>query len=131
MKLLRSILALACSTGVPALTQLPLTLQQTIPLPGVQGRFDHFALDDAHHALFAAAAGNHTLEVIDLVSGKVVESLKGLGKPHGVVWVAATGRLFVANGDKAELAIFAGSPLVRIKTIALSDDADDMVYNPA
>ncbi len=106
-----------------------LTLKRTIQLPGVLGKFDHFALDRGGNRLFASATGAHAVEVIDLASGKVVDSLGGLGKPHGVAWIADTGRLFVADGAKGELDIFAGSPLKRVATIPLSEDADDMAYD--
>jgi len=46
-----------------------LKLTQTIPLPGVKGRFDHFAIDPAGKRLFVAALGNNTLEVVDLAAG--------------------------------------------------------------
>ena len=46
-----------------------LKLTQTIPLPGVKGRFDHFAIDTAGQRLFLAALGNNTLEVVDLAAG--------------------------------------------------------------
>jgi hypothetical protein len=41
-------------------------LKQTIPLPGVEGRIDHFALDSAGDRLFVCALGNNTVEVLDL-----------------------------------------------------------------
>jgi chromate transporter len=44
----------------------PLRLVQTIPLPGVQGRIDHLAVDVAGQRLFVAALGNNTVEVVDL-----------------------------------------------------------------
>jgi hypothetical protein len=106
-----------------------LTLKRTITLKGVTGKFDHFALDHAGNRLFASAAGPHAVEVIDLASGAIVETLPDIGKPHGVAWVAETGRLFVADGAKGTLDIFAGSPLKPVATIALSEDADDMVYD--
>lgn len=106
-----------------------LNLQRTISLPGVHGKFDHFAMDESGKRLFAAATGNQSVEVIDLTTDKVVESLRGLGKPHGLVWLPKAGYLFVADGGKSELDVFAGSPLKRIKTIPLSEDADDMVYD--
>jgi hypothetical protein len=114
-----------------ALTQTaaPLVLERKIVLPGVKGKFDHFAIDEAGNRLFAAATGNKSVEVIDLASGKTTQSLTGMGKPHGLVWVAATGRLFVADGEKAELTVFEGEPLRRLKSIKLSEDADDMVYD--
>ncbi len=106
-------------------------LERTIPLVGVAGKFDHFAIDQNGDRLFAAATGNQSVEVVDLAAGKVVESLKGLGKPHGLAWVPETGRLFVADGGKAELAVFQGWPLKLVKTLPLSEDADDMVYDGA
>ena len=109
----------------------PLSLQRTIVLSGVTGKFDHFAIDESGNRLFAAATGNHTVEVVDLRTGQVVESLSQLGKPHGVAWVGAMRRLFVADGAKGELDVFEGSPLMLAKKIKLSEDADDMVYDAA
>jgi DNA-binding beta-propeller fold protein YncE len=112
-----------------AQTAPSLTLQRTLALPGVTGKFDHFAYDSVGNRLFAAAAGNHSVEVIDLSSGKVVESLTGLGKPHGLAWIGETRRLFASDGVQGDLKIYDGAPLKPLKSIALSDDADDMVYD--
>jgi hypothetical protein len=40
-------------------------LKQTIALPGVEGRIDHFALDASGKRLFVCALGNNTVEVLD------------------------------------------------------------------
>jgi hypothetical protein len=121
--------------GAPILqSQAPapgLKLRQTITLDGVKGKFDHFAMDEEGNRLFAAAPGNQSVEVIDLAAGKVVDSLKGFVKPHGLAWIASTRTLFVSDGGKGELAIYSGSPLKRVKTVSLSEDADDMVYDQA
>jgi YVTN family beta-propeller protein len=50
----------------------------------VQGKFDHLAIDIKGNRLFIAATGNHSVEVIDLKSNKVQQSIVGLGKPHGL-----------------------------------------------
>lgn len=118
---------LAANAQSPSL----LTLTRTIPLPGVSGKFDHFAIDLESHRLFAAATGNHSVEVIDLKTDKVDQSLGGLGKPHGLAWVPATGSLYVADGALGELRVYKGSPLALAGKIKLSDDADDMVYDDA
>jgi hypothetical protein len=47
----------------------PLMVLETIPLAGVAGKFDHFAYDRSANRLFAAATGNHTVEVIDVPAG--------------------------------------------------------------
>ncbi len=109
----------------------PLTLQKTIPLPGVTGRFDHLAIDTAGNRLFIAAPGNHSVEVVELTTNKIKQSITGLGKPHGLAWVAATGSLYVADGALGELRLYKGTPLALAGKIKLSDDADDMVYDDA
>lgn len=106
-----------------------LVLAKTITLPGIQGKFDHFAVDEAGNRLFVAATGSKSLQVVDLTSGNVIQSLTGLGKPHGLAWIASSGDLYLADGEKATLEIFHGTPLVLVKTLPLSEDADDMVYD--
>jgi DNA-binding beta-propeller fold protein YncE len=115
--------------AVQAQTGAPLTLSKSIPLPGVVGGFDHFAIDLSGDILFAAAKNNHTVEVVDLKTGKVVQTITGFGKPHGVAWVPETSRLYVADGKLAQLQAYQGNPLAVLATLKLSDDADDMVYD--
>src|SRR5216117_1751829 len=57
----------------------PLQLKQTIALPGVEGRIDHFALDASGERLFVCALGNNTVEVLDLRKGERIRSITGLG----------------------------------------------------
>jgi hypothetical protein len=134
MSILNKAAALLCLSAPIILSQTAasgLKIQQTITLNGVKGKFDHFAMDEEGKRLFAASTGNQSVEVIDLAAGKVVDSLKGLGKPHGLAWIAGTNTLFVSDGGKGELAVYSGSPLKRVKTLSLSEDADDMVYDQA
>lgn len=107
----------------------PLRLQRTIALPEGTAKFDHFAIDLQANRLFIAATGDHSVEVVDLNSGKLTERLTGLGKPHGLAWVPTAGALYAADGAQADLKMFEGSPLSRSKSLKLSDDADDMVYD--
>jgi DNA-binding beta-propeller fold protein YncE len=124
---------LFCLAGLAVLARAEsgatLTLVKTIALPSVAGRFDHFAFDPADGRLFVAATGNHSVEVVSVKTGKRIETIAGLGKPHGLAWVADQGKLFVADGSLAALKVYTGSPLKEVATLALSDDADDMVYD--
>jgi hypothetical protein len=124
-------LSLFLAANVAAGAQSPSTLQlsRSIPLPGVTGRFDHFAVDLAGQRLFVAATSNHSVEAIDLKTDKVEQSIAGLGKPHGLAWIAATSSLYVADGALGELRVYKGAPLALAGKIKLSDDADDMVYD--
>src|SRR5215472_2855854 len=52
-----------------------LTFVGSIPLANVNGRMDHMSVDLTGERLFSAAFDHHTLEVIDLKTGKQVRSL--------------------------------------------------------
>ncbi|MGA3372211.1 MAG: histidine-type phosphatase [Terracidiphilus sp.] len=131
MRILLTLCLLVCCAVSHAQSPAPLSLSRTIPLPGVSGRFDHLAIDAAGNRLFIAATGNHSVEVINLTTDKVEQSITGLGKPHGLAWIAATGSLYVADGSLGELRVYSGTPLALAGKIKLSDDADDMVYDEA
>jgi DNA-binding beta-propeller fold protein YncE len=131
MRAVTLFLVFGCSLAATSQTSRPLTLSKTIPLSGVNGKFDHFAVDLAGRRLFAAATGNHSVEVIDLKAAKVQQSITGLGKPHGLAWAPDTGSLYVSDGALAELRVYKGEPFALAGTIKLSDDADDMVYDAA
>jgi len=127
MKILYS-LFLACALSQ---AQKPFVIDRTIPLNSVSGKFDHLAIDTVRERLFVAATGNHSVEVVNLKTNKIEQSISGLGKPHGLVWVDASSSLYVADGALAELRVYKGNPLALAATIKLSDDADDMVYDQA
>src|SRR4051812_30591702 len=104
------ITALWIAALAPALTyaadKSPLQLVQTIPLPDVAGRIDHFAADVKGERIFLAALEKNTIEVIDLKSGGVAKTLTGFAKPQGVLF--ALGKLFVASGKDGAVKTFDG-----------------------
>jgi hypothetical protein len=106
-----------------------LKLSKTIPLPGVTGRFDHFALDIKGNRLFVAALGNNSLEAIDLMAAKRILSIPGLGKPTGTLFLPHLSRLFLACGDDGNVRVFDGATLRLLKTISGLDDADNMRFD--
>ena len=87
------VIALSCASIAHPQATGPLQLKGTFPLKSVTGRFDHFAFDAAGNRLFTAATGHHSVEVLNVVSGDVIESIPDLGKPHGLTWVADEGKL--------------------------------------
>lgn len=108
-----------------------LTLVQAIPMPGVEGRIDHFDLDAATQRLYLAALGNDTVEVIDLARGAVVHQITGLKEPQGLVIIPDPHVLVVANGDNGSVRVFDATTYQPLRTIALSGDADNVRYDPA
>jgi DNA-binding beta-propeller fold protein YncE len=107
----------------------PLKLRQTIPLPGVEGRIDHFASDPSGQRLFVCALGNDSLEVIDLRKGELAHTITGLGAPQGVGYAAELNRLFVANDKGGICKIYDGKSLQAIGELRFEDDADNVRYD--
>ncbi|PYQ05740.1 MAG: hypothetical protein DMF83_14490 [Acidobacteria bacterium] len=110
---------------------LRLRLVQTIPLPGVQGRIDHLAVDVASQRLFVAALGNNTVEVIDLKRGERVQSLAGFKEPQGLAYLPDTKTVAVANGGDGLVTLLDGTSFKPTRTIAFGDDADNLRYDAA
>src|SRR5919206_2949681 len=104
---------------------------QTIPLPGVEGRIDHLAVDPVDGWLFVAALENNTLEIVDLKSGKRIREIRGLQEPQGVAYVPATHRLIVSEGGGNTADIYDATSLKLVDKVELGSDPDNVRYDPA
>ena len=118
-----------CALGAQA--EDPLKLIQTIPLPGVKGRFDHFSIDAKGHRLFVAALGNNTVEVVDLTQGKRVHSIAGMSKPQGVLYLSTAKQILVANGDDGTLKSLDASDFSITHNLPELPDADNVRLDPS
>jgi DNA-binding beta-propeller fold protein YncE len=98
-----------------------LQLKQTIPLPGVEGRIDHLAIDAALGRLYVAAIGNNTVEVVDLAAGRRTDTLKGFQEPQGVAVVPGSHRVVIGSGGDGKCRIYDQS----LKLVAQIDDLED------
>jgi hypothetical protein len=107
-----------------------LSEDQVIPLPGVERRIDHFAVDPAGKRLFVAALGNGTLEVLELGTGRRITSIGGLKEPQGVAYLALAHRIVVAMRGGA-VAAFDDKTYRRTATLANLGDADNLRYDAA
>jgi DNA-binding beta-propeller fold protein YncE len=108
----------------------PLRLVQTIPLPKVEKRLDHLAVDLAHKRLFVAALGNNTVEVIDLAAGKRIHTISKLHGPQGLAYAPTTNRLFVAYKETGGCDAFDATTYKLVGETVFSDvDADNVRYD--
>lgn len=103
---------------------------QVIPLPGVERRIDHLAVDVAGKRLFVAALGNGTLEVLDVGAGKRIHTIKGLKEPQGVAYLPGQHRVVVAMRGGA-VAAFDDANYEQTGTIPNLGDADNLRYDAA
>lgn len=125
-----SIAALVSSIDVLLLAQSNLlSSESSIPLPNVRGRLDHFSVDIQGQRLFLAAVENHTVEVLDLKTGRDVRSIEDLAEPQGVLYDPSSNRLFVACGLDGTVKIFDGTTFRLLTTTKFPDDADNIRYD--
>jgi DNA-binding beta-propeller fold protein YncE len=99
---------------------------ESVPLPGVEGRLDHMALDSVGQRLFLAALENNSVEVVNLADHKVNEIPRELREPQGVAFVNDEGLLAVANGGDGSCRLFAGGTFEQVASIDLQADADNV-----
>src|ERR1700730_5160963 len=115
--------------GGAAMAQEPpaLSPKEPIHLTKVEGRMDHLGIDVKGERLFATAFDNHTLEVIDLKTGRQVHTISGLNEPQGAFYDPDTNRLFVACGGTVK--IFDGTSFQLLQSLTLDLDADNVRYD--
>jgi DNA-binding beta-propeller fold protein YncE len=124
-------LALLFSFSVASAENGPaLKLVQTILLPEVDGRIDHFAIDVKGRRAFLAALAKNTIEVIDLKAGRVIHTVPGFAKPQGVLFIPKFNKLFVASGADGSVKTLDGTTLAVVHAASVSLGADAIGYDP-
>ncbi len=113
----------------PANSNGILRLIQTVALPNVEGRIDHLSIDIKGQRLFVAALGNNTVEVIDLMTGKVIRSISGFSEPQGIIFIPEFTKIFVADGGDGTCKIFDSETFALVDQLDFSGDADNIRYD--
>lgn len=109
----------------------PLVLEATIPLPDVQGRIDHMAVDLPRKRILIAELGNGTVDVVSLVERKVTHRIGELKEPQGVAYIPGLDLVGVAGARDGVVHFFRGDNYAAAGSINLGDDADNMRVDPA
>ena len=104
----------------------PLVLTEAIPLDGVKGRFDHFALGGGR--LFISALGSNAVEAIN-IGGRVLDREIPVPDPQGIAFSPETNKLFVASGA-GKVYIYNAKSYEALATIDFPGGADNLRYDP-
>jgi DNA-binding beta-propeller fold protein YncE len=108
----------------------PLKLVASVPMEGITGDFDHFAVDLDGNRLFLVAEGNKSIQVFDLQTGKTINSIPGFDEPHAVLYRRDVNELFVSDGGgPGACKILTGDTFKPIKSIPLHPDADPIYFD--
>jgi DNA-binding beta-propeller fold protein YncE len=109
----------------------PLVLDRIIPIPGIEGRFDHMAVDNEHGRVFASVYGNDSVEVLDTARGRRIHSIQeGFIKPQMVVYLPESNRIVVSSEGDGTCKILDADTYKLIDAVKFSDDADQLRYDP-
>jgi DNA-binding beta-propeller fold protein YncE len=116
-----AILTLAWNPPAQAQAATPMKQIQSIPLPKVEGYFDHMAVDIKGQRLFVTGEHQRTLEVIDLRAGQVIHTITGFGgDPRKTLYLPKTNEIWVDDGDDT-IKCFDGTSYELLKNIPMSD----------
>ena len=109
----------------------PVREVQEIPLPGVQGRLDHFTIDPKRKRVIFSGLGNNTVQVVDAFAGRMIHQIDGLAEPQGTLYLAEWDKLFVANSANGHVSVYDGSKFNLIDTIDFGEgsDPDNLRYD--
>src|SRR6202051_1885898 len=109
----------------------PVREVQEIPLPGVQGRIDHFTIDAKRKRVIFSGLGNNTVQVVDVFAGRMIHQIDGLAEPQGTLYLAEWDKLFVANSANGRVNVYDGTKFALIDTIDFGEgsDPDNLRYD--
>ena len=128
------LLAALLFTGVRGQPQTPapVTLIQTIPMPGVPvGPYtDHLAVDLKGHRLFTTPQAYHSVQVFDLSTGNLLHEIGSLGNAHAVAYNADLDRICVVDGEPGLVRCFDGRDYHPLQIVKLRQNADSMTSDP-
>jgi DNA-binding beta-propeller fold protein YncE len=115
----------------PSPQKAPLRLLQTISMPGVTRKWDHFGVDLKGQRLFATSEEDPAVEVFDLKTNKHLRSLTDFKEPHNVLVFPELNEVFVVDGEASEIKILKYDSYELTGRIPLTIDADPVAYDPA
>jgi DNA-binding beta-propeller fold protein YncE len=132
MKKFLAVLAVVpfCAVNSRAQENAPLRLVQTIPVPGVERKWDHFGVDLKSNRLFVASEEEPALEVFDLQTNKHMSTLTDFKETHNVLPLPELKEILVVDGGASEIKILDYNSLKLTGQIPLTIDADPIAYDP-
>ena len=100
-------------------------VEQRWTVPG-EGSWDYLTADASTHRLYIAHQTK--VDVVDTSSGKVVGSIGGLTRCHGIVLLPDGKTGFISDGGANKVVVFDPGTLAVVEQIAAGTNPDGMVY---
>ncbi len=128
---------LAVATSMPVSSQagnpiggLPLATVADVPLPGHATRWDYASLDAKRHHLFLAHLGDSAVVVFDTAQRKVIATIPGVSRVHGVLYVPQLDRVYASATGTDEVVAIDARTFKIVARMPGGDYPDGMAYAP-
>jgi len=128
--LVLAVLLAAASCGDTGGGSLPLRRVADVALPGSASRFDYQDVDVGRRRLFIAHLGASRIDVVDLVSLRVVAAIPGVSQVHGVRVAPDLGRLYASATGSNEVVTFDEDTLAPLARAQAGGYPDGIAYVP-
>jgi DNA-binding beta-propeller fold protein YncE len=96
---------------------------------GGDGGWDYMTVDAPAHRLYLAHGPR--VDVVDTSSGKLIGSITGLYRTHGVALDSAGKFGYISDGGGDAVIVFDRSTLATVTTIPAGENPDGIVFEPA
>ena len=96
---------------------------------GGEGGWDYMTADGPAHRLYLAHGPR--VDVVDTASGKLIGSITGLYRTHGVALDSAGKFGYISDGGGDAVIVFDRSTLATVATIPAGENPDGIVFEPA
>jgi YVTN family beta-propeller protein len=127
---LTALLGLAGRSAAPPGATIVMTEAASIPLPDVEGRIDHMAVDFARRRLIVAELGNGTVDVLDIETRARLHRFADLRDPQGVAYAAKGDLIVIASAGDGTVRLYRAADFAPAGVLALGDDADNVRIDP-
>jgi DNA-binding beta-propeller fold protein YncE len=111
--------------NVKAQVRKPYRIEQRWVIGG-EGSWDYVKVDSANHRVYVAHQTK--MDVVDLGSGKLIGSISGLKRCHGVALLPDGKTGFISDGNANQVVVFDAEKLTTIGTIATEKKPDGILY---
>src|SRR5438094_1322046 len=109
---------------------LPLRRVADVALPGSASRFDYQDVGIGRRRLFIAHLGASRIDVVDLVSLRIVATIAGVSQVHGVRVAPDLGRLYASATGSNEVVMFDEDTLAPVARAQAGGYPDGIAYVP-
>jgi DNA-binding beta-propeller fold protein YncE len=118
----------ALATGAStanAQAQKPFHIEQSWVIGG-DGSWDYVKVDGANHRLYIAHQTQ--MDVVDIMTGKLIGSITGLKRCHGVALLPDGKTGFISDGNANEVVVFDTEKLTKTGAIPTDKKPDGILY---